>query len=101
MRRPTVPASFWAKTLEYELETIPPEIETALESSGDDLNAAAAIIDSDSDGPRLFFKRMELTASDSMPIHLDIDTEDREATVNSLQGYDATLRETKNRKSAR
>lgn len=59
------------------------------------MNAAAAITDPDAKGPRLFFKKMEKTASDTLPIHLDIDTEDREETVARLQTLGATVRETK------
>ena len=88
-------ATFWAAALEYEIESLPPDIEAALEAAGEDVNAAAAIVDPAAEGPRMFFKKMEKSASDTMPIHLDIETDDREATVEALINIGATKRETK------
>ena len=88
-------AAFWAETLGYELEPIPPAFEEALEAAGHDPGDARAIFDPSGDGPRLFFKRMAKSATDHIPIHLDLAVEDRETAVSRLAELGATEVETK------
>lgn len=96
---PTALAEFWAATLDYVMEELPPELEAAWRDAGRDPNAAAAIVDPDDKGPRLFFKKMNKTETDSMPIHLDLNTTDREATVRRLVELGAKKRETKSQQT--
>ncbi len=53
------------------------------------------LVPPDGAGPRLLFERRPKTKSDSMPIHLDIGAEDREAEVERLRSLGARVRETK------
>jgi predicted enzyme related to lactoylglutathione lyase len=46
-------------------------------------------------GPELFFKRMPKSPTIELPIHLDVNTPDREAEVNRIIGLGAKLVETK------
>lgn len=88
-------ATFWASALEYEREEWPAELQQAWEEAGRDPNGAAAIVDPDGDGPRLFFQKKSKTPTESIPIHLDLTTDDREATVERLVELGATEGETK------
>ena len=92
---PATLAEFWAETINYELEEAPPGLIEMIEAEGGDTNAAAAAIDPDGQGPRLFFKKMPRSSPDHIPIHLDLDTEDREAEIERLTGLGATVVETK------
>ena len=88
-------ARFWAEALDYEMEEWPEELEKAWLDAGRDPNGAAALVDPSGEGPRLFFKKMSRTETDSMPIHLDLNTADREETVDRLIELGAKKRETK------
>ncbi|MFC4990577.1 VOC family protein [Saliphagus infecundisoli] len=88
-------AEFWAEALEYDLEEPPPEIIEAIEAEGGDLNAVAAAVDPTEDGPRLFFKKMPRSSPEHIPIHLDLDAEDREEEVERLAELGASVVETK------
>lgn len=88
-------ADFWAAALDYELEELPAELEEALLDAGRDPNDAAAIVDPDGEQPRLFFKKMPKTETESIPIHLDLNTDDRNATVDRLVELGAKKVETK------
>lgn len=90
-------ASFWASALGYEREEWPPELEEAWLESGGEPNAAAAIVDPTGEGPRLYFQKKPKTPTESIPIHLDLNTDDREATVERLVEHGATKVETKTR----
>lgn len=88
-------ADFWAAAVEYEPEEAPPGLLEAIEAEGDDPNMAAAATDPDGRGPRLFFKKLPKSEPEHIPIHLDIDTDDREAEVERLCELGATVVETK------
>lgn len=88
-------ATFWASALEYEREEWPAEFQQAWEDAGRDPNGAAAIVDPDDNGPRLLFQKKPKTPTESIPIHLDLTTDDREATVERLVERGATEGETK------
>lgn len=88
-------AEFWAAALEYEVQEAPPGLLEAIETEGRDLNAAAAAIDPDGRGPRLFFKKLPKTVPDQLPIHLDLNCADHAAEVERLRGLGATVVETK------
>lgn len=88
-------ATFWAETLDYELEQIPPALAAALETAGQEPSDGRAIYDPTGDGPRLFFNRMPKSATEHIPIHLDIEVSDREAAVERLVERGATEVETK------
>lgn len=94
---PSSLAAFWAEVLDYDLEELPPEIEDALIAEGHDMNAAAAIVDPSGEGPRLFFNKAAKTPTESIPIHLDINVDDREAAVARFTDLGATLIKTKTR----
>jgi hypothetical protein len=53
-------------------------------AAGRDPNAAAAIVDPEGKGPRLFFEKRPKTPTTSIPIHLDLNASDREAEVQRL-----------------
>lgn len=86
---------FWAAALEYEVQEPPPGLLEAIEAEGGDLNAAAAAIDPTGEGPRLFFKKLPRSSPEHIPIHLDLNVEDRDAEVERLQELGATVIETK------
>lgn len=88
-------ADFWAAAVEYELEEAPPGLLEAIEVEGGDPNMAAAATDPDGRGPRLFFKKLPKSEPEHIPIHLDIDTDVREAEVERLCELGATVVETK------
>ena len=88
-------AEFWAGALDYELEEPPPGLLEAIEAEGGDTNAAAAAIDPSGKSPRLFFKKMMRSSPEHIPIHLDLDVEDREEAVSRLTDLGATVVETK------
>ncbi len=88
-------AGFWAAALDYEIQDAPPDFISALEESGGDLNMAAAIIDPKGSGPRLFFLKKDKTETTSIPIHLDIVSENREKEVLRLQELGAVTVEEK------
>lgn len=88
-------AEFWAAAVEYELQEAPPDLLEAIDAEGGDPNAAAAAVDPGGTGPRLFFRKMPKSSPEHIPIHLDIDAEDREAEVERLRDLGATVVETK------
>ena len=88
-------AEFWAEAVAYELQEAPPGLLEAIEAEGGDPNAAAAAVDPEGVGPRLFFKKMPRSTPEHIPIHLDLNAPDREAEVDRLRGLGATVVETK------
>lgn len=76
-------AEFWAAALDGERRGLP----SALES---------AVVELTSDGANLLFKSdLEKGAQRDLPIHLDVEADDRETAVEQLQALGATVRETK------
>ena len=88
-------AEFWAAAVGYEVQDAPPGLLEAIEAEDGDPNAAAAAVDPDGAGPRLFFKKLPTADPDQIPIHLDLAAADREAEVDRLVGLGATVVETK------
>lgn len=88
-------AEFWTKAIDYELQEAPPGLLEAIEAGGGETNAAAAAIDPDGHGPRLFFKTMPCSSPDHIPIHLDLTAADRETEVERLAELGASVVETK------
>ncbi|WP_255192870.1 VOC family protein [Natronobeatus ordinarius] len=88
-------AEFWAAAIDYEVQEAPPDLLEAIEAEGGDRNAAAAAVDPTGRGPRLFFKKLPRSSPEQLPIHLDLETEDREAEVERLTELGATVVETK------
>ncbi|MFC7231891.1 VOC family protein [Saliphagus sp. GCM10025308] len=67
----------------------------AIEAEGGDPNAAAAAIDPEGHGPRLFFKKIPRSSPEHIPIHLDLNAADREGEVERLAELGASIVETK------
>ena len=88
-------AEFWAAAIGYEVQEAPPGLLEAIEAEGGDLNAAAAAVDPTGRGPRLFFKKLPRSSPEQLPIHLDLEANDRESTVERLTELGATVVETK------
>lgn len=92
---PATLATFWAAAVGYDMQEAPPGLMETIEAEGGDVNAAAAAIDPAGRGPRLFFKKMTRSSPEQMPIHLDLNADDREAEVERLTDLGATVLETK------
>ena len=88
-------AEFWAAAIDYEVQEAPPGLLEAIEAEGGDRNAAAAAVDPTGRGPRLFFKKLPRSSPEQLPIHLDLEANDRESTVERLTELGATVVETK------
>jgi predicted enzyme related to lactoylglutathione lyase len=90
-------AEFWAAALGYVIQEAPADFMEAWIAAGRDPSGAAAAVDPSGTGPRLFFNKISKTPTTSIPIHLDLTAEDREAEVERLVGLGATVAETKTR----
>jgi predicted enzyme related to lactoylglutathione lyase len=90
-------ADFWSAALGYDKQQAPPDFMEAWLAAGRDPNGAAAAVDPEGKGPRLFFiktrKRPEVPGT-SIPIHLDLGVPDREAEVARLCALGASVVET-------
>lgn len=76
-------AAFWADALGGERRDLPPSIDDVL-------------VDLPDDGPDLLFKPdIEKGTERDLPIHLDLEVEDRERAVARLADLGGTVRETK------
>jgi Glyoxalase-like domain len=97
-------AEFWEAALGYGRPAFPDdvlrEIDAAIERGELDATAWAMLVPPDGHGPRLLFQRRPKTPTDSIPIHLDLHAEDREAEVERLVGLGATVVETKSHRIA-
>jgi Glyoxalase-like domain len=90
-----VPLSeFWAAALGYEPIETPPEVvaevENAIERGEPDPTGWAMLVHPEGFGPRLLFQRRPKTPTESIPIHLDLKSEDRDVEVARLKGLGAT-----------
>lgn len=83
-------ATFWERALERDRVDLPPEL-----AGGTDDPNYVLLADSDDRSPPLLFKRMPKGSTEDIPIHLDLATEDRAATVERLAGLGASTVETK------
>ena len=98
-----VPLSeFWAAALGYEPIETPPEVvtevEKAIERGELDPTGWAMLVHPEGVGPRLLFQRRPKTPTESIPIHLDLKSEDRHAEVERLKGLGATEVEARSQK---
>jgi hypothetical protein len=94
---PDLLADFWAAALGYVKQEAPPEFMEAWLAAGRDPNGAAAIVDPEGKGPRLFFEKKPKTPTTSIPIHLDLKAPNKDAEVQRLVGLGARKVETKTR----
>lgn len=83
-------ATFWARALERERADLPPEL-----AGGTDDPDHVVLADPDERSPPLLFKRMPKGSTEDIPVHLDLATEDRAATVDRLEDLGANAVETK------
>ena len=97
-------AAFWEAALGYARPELPPEfmreIEAQIERGELDPTGWAMLVPPDGHRPRLLFQHRPKTPTDSIPIHLDLHAEDREAEVERLRGLGATVVETKSHRIA-
>jgi predicted enzyme related to lactoylglutathione lyase len=97
-------AEFWAAALGYVPIEVPPEIEEAFRTAIDrgevDPTGWAMLVNPNAPGPRLLFQRRPRTPTESIPIHLDLNTDNREAEVARLATLGATVVETTTRTTA-
>ena len=63
-------ADFWGAALGYVKHEAPPDFMEAWLASGGDPNGAAAIVDPEGKGPRLFFEKKTKTPTTTIPIHV-------------------------------
>ncbi len=75
-------AAFWAAALAGERRELPASLDPE-------------IVDRPGDGPNLLFKEQPRGTDRDLPIHLDLSTDEREATVERLRDLGASVRETK------
>ena len=92
-------AQFWREALGYVELDVPPEVMEQVQASIDagelDATGWGMAVPPDGVGPRLLFQRRPKTPTESIPIHLDLNADDREAEVERLVGLGATVVETK------
>lgn len=74
-------ASFWEAAIDGERRELPPSFDP--------------IVDTPGGGPDMLFRDLPKGTQRDMPIHLDLSTDDREATVEQLRELGAGIRETK------
>src|SRR5688572_1726828 len=92
-------AAFWAAATGYEPFEPSPDLadwaERLIAEGKLDPTGWAMLVPPDGAGPRLLFQRREKTATESIPIHLDLSADDREAEVERLVRLGATVVGTK------
>jgi predicted enzyme related to lactoylglutathione lyase len=92
-------AAFWAAATGYRPIELPPEVMEPIQREIDegklDPGAWAMLVAPDGAGPRLLFQRRPRSSPHDIPIHLDLNAEDREAEVERLVALGATVVETK------
>jgi hypothetical protein len=95
-------AEFWAAATGYTPLDVPPEVmeqvQKGIERGELDPTGWAMLVPPDGTGPRLLFQRRPKSPTESIPIHLDLNAEDREAEVKRLEKLGATVVETKSSK---
>lgn len=97
---PRALAGFWAEVLGYELEAVEGEFAEKLVEHGvspEDLDSECAARDPEGKGPRLYFQRKEKTRAATVPIHLDVNVDDREAEVERFRSLGASVVENRTR----
>ena len=93
-------SEFWAAATGYVPMEVPPEIEEwaqrlIAEGKLDPTGWARLVPPPGREGPHLLFQRRPKSSPEHIPIHLDLNAEDREAEVKRLVGLGATVVETK------
>jgi Glyoxalase-like domain len=100
--KPVPLSEFWAAALGYEPVEPPPEVlaevEKAIGRGELDPTGWAMLVHPEGIGPRLLFQRRPKTPTESIPIHLDLKSEDRHAEVERLKGLGATEVEERSQK---
>jgi Glyoxalase-like domain len=95
-------AEFWAAALGYVPIETPPdvqeEVDKAIERGELDETGWAMLVHPKGVGPRLLFQRRPKTPTESIPIHLDVKSDDREEEVERLVGLGATKVEDRSQK---
>ncbi len=95
-------AEFWAAATGYVPLEVPPEVmeqvQRGIERGELDPTGWAMLVPPDGLSARLLFQRRPKSPTESIPIHLDLNAEDREAEVKRLQKLGATVAETKTRR---
>jgi glyoxalase superfamily protein len=95
-------AEFWEAALGYvrpELaEEVLREVEGAIDRDELDPTGWAMLVPPDGSGPRLLFQRRPKSETESIPIHLDLAAENREAEVARLEALGARVVETKSQR---
>jgi Glyoxalase-like domain len=98
-KEPVRLAEFWAAALGYipvePSSEVIAQVERAIETGDLDPTGWAMLTHPDGVGPRLLFQRRAKTPTESIPIHLDLNVEDRDAEVRRLSALGATVVETK------
>jgi predicted enzyme related to lactoylglutathione lyase len=92
---PAALCAFWSAALGYRQQDAPPGFMDAWIAAGRDPNGAAAAVDPTGQGPRLYFQKKPKSDTESIPIHLDLNADDRETEVARLVDLGATVVETK------
>ena len=95
-------AQFWRDALGYVELDVPPEVMEQVQASIDagelDATGWGMAVPPDGVGPRLLFQRRPKTPTESIPIHLDLHADDRDAEVERLVGLGASVVEHKTRR---
>jgi predicted enzyme related to lactoylglutathione lyase len=88
---------FWANALGWPVEEIDEELQQLRDAGVDERELTGFFVTRPpNDGrPRFLFQRREKSRPASYPIHLDFDSDDREAEVERLTGAGASVVETK------
>ena len=96
---PVALAAFWAAAIGYVPIELPPEVLEPIQRQIDegklDADAWAMLVDPGGNGPRLLFQRRPKSDPSNIPIHLDLNADDRDAEVERLVTLGATFVETK------
>jgi predicted enzyme related to lactoylglutathione lyase len=95
---PVALGRFWAKALGWPDEAIDEAFLQKLRDEGMDereLDAFYVTRQSEQSRPRFLFQRREKSRPESYPIHLDFESEDREADIERLTGLGASVVQTK------
>jgi predicted enzyme related to lactoylglutathione lyase len=97
-------AEFWAAVLGYAPVEVPADVEAAFEAAIErgevDPTGWAMLVHPEGVGPRLLFQRRSKTATESIPIHLDLNADDPEGEVERLLTLGATVVEKKTETTA-
>ena len=93
-------ADFWAAATGYVPLEVPAEVQQAAdhliaEGKLDPTGWAMLVPPGGAAGPRLLFQRRPKSATESIPIHLDLHADDRQGEVSRLEGLGAAVVETK------